>query len=115
MMAVDTNHNLIYTINAPYTVSGTTTTFNVYDINSGTTKTFITGEDIISPAAITVDPVKGDVYIASYKKNVDTGYPDYSANGYVNQYTAEGVFARQYEAGVGPTAFALNFSYVTLY
>ena len=102
-------------IGAPYTVSGTTTTFNVYDINSGTTKTFITGEDIISPAAITVDPVKGDVYIASYKKNVDTGYPDYSANGYVNQYTAEGVFARQYEAGVGPTAFALNFSYVTLY
>lgn len=114
MMAVDTNHNLIYTINAPYTVSGTTTTFNVYDINSGTTKTFITGKDLFSPAAITVNTTTGDVYIASYRESADTGFADYAANGYVNQYTSAGVFVKQYEAGVSPTAFALNFSNVSL-
>ena len=115
MMAVDTKHNLIYTINAPYTTPATTASFNVYDINAGTTKTFITGSDIFSAAAITVNPNTGDVYIASYKQNADTGYADYSANGYVNQYTSNGTFVKQYEAGVGPTAFALNYSTVKLY
>lgn len=115
MMAVDTKHNLIYTINAPYTTPATTASFNVYDINAGTTKTFITGSDIFSAAAITVNPNTGDVYIASYKQNADTGYADYSANGYVNQYTSNGTFVKQYEAGVGPTAFALKYSTVKLY
>ena len=108
MMAADHTHNLIYTINAPYTTPATPITYNVYDITTGENKTFITGDDIDSPAAITVDPVTGDVYIASYKTNPDTGYADYSGNGYVNKYDSEGNLIGQYETGVGPTAFVFN-------
>ena len=108
MMAADHTNNLIYTINAPYTTPATPITYNVYDITTGENKTFITGDDIDSPAAITVDPVTGDVYIASYKTNPDTGYADYSGNGYVNKYDSEGNLIGQYETGVGPTAFVFN-------
>ena len=109
MMAVDNNRALIYTVNAPYS-----STPEPVDIKTGTTQTFITGEDVFSPAAITVDPTNGDVYIASYNKNSDTGYADYAENGYVNRYTLEGIFARKYETGVGPTAFAVNISNANL-
>ena len=114
MMAVDNNRALIYTVNAPYSSTPEPVTYNQYDIKTGTTQTFITGEDVFSPAAITVDPTNGDVYIASYNKNSDTGYADYAENGYVNRYTQEGIFARKYETGVGPTAFAVNISNANL-
>lgn len=109
MMAVDNIHNLIYTINAPYTNPTTPITYNVYDITTSENKTFITGDDIDSPAAITVDPLTGDVYIASYKINPDTGFADYSGTGYVNKYDSEGNLIARYETGVGPTAFAFNY------
>ena len=71
------------------------------------------GDDIESPAAIAVDPANGDVYITSYKMDYDTGFADYFTNGYVNQYTADGTFVRQFTTGVGPTA--LVFNYYTTY
>lgn len=114
MMALDAQRGLIYTINAPYTSLGTTPTFNVYNIATNEETTFITGEDIDSPAAITVDNISGEVYIASYRLSPDTGYADYNSNGYVNRYSAEGKLIRQYEAGVSPTAFAFNYTTAVL-
>lgn len=109
MMAADPQRGLIYTVNAPYTSPATPVTYGVYDMKTGQSRQFIAGDGIDSPAAITVDEVSGDVYIASYTMNPDTGYADYSAPSYVNQYTAEGTLVRTFEAGVGPTAFAVSY------
>ena len=112
MMAVDAQRGLIYTVNAPYTYPATPVTYNVYDISTGETKTFVSGDDIEYPAAIAVDEVSGDVYVTSYKIDPDTGYADYFNNGYVNQYKADGTFVRQFATGVGPTALVFNYNII---
>lgn len=109
LMAADTQRGLIYTVNAPYSYPTTPAKYEVYDTATSQTKTFISGDDIDSPAAITVDPATGDVYISSYKTDPDTGYADYFNNGYVNRYRADGTFVARYDTGVGPTAFAFNY------
>ena len=112
MMAVDAQRGLIYTVNAPYTYPATPVTYNVYDISTGETKTFVSGDDIEYPAAIAVDEVSGDVYVTSYKIDPDTGYADYFNDGYVNQYKADGTFVRQFATGVGPTALVFNYNII---
>lgn len=108
MMAVNPISGMIYTVNAPYSSEGVAVTYSVYNTATGEAKQFIDGSGIASPAAIAVDPISGDVYIASYSINPETGYADYAANGYVRQYTADGTFVKEYEAGVGPLVFAFN-------
>ena len=83
-----------------------------FNISTGETKTFVSGDDIEYPAAIAVDEVSGDVYVTSYKIDPDTGYADYFNNGYVNQYKADGTFVRQFATGVGPTALVFNYNII---
>ena len=98
--------NLIYVVNAPYGAS--TVTYDVYDITTGTKKTFLT-EGVFSPAAIAVDPVNGNVLIASYSKNPDTGKANYKGNGYMNIYNKEGQLKKEnITIGVGPSAIVFN-------
>lgn len=108
-MAADARNGLVYYINSAYGAEGATVTYSVYDTRTGKTRQFITGDGVDSPAAIAVDPVNGDVYISSYRINPDTGYADYTADGYVNRYRADGTFVAKYDAGVGPTALAFNY------
>lgn len=103
----DVTEPVIYMVNNPYTYPATPVTYSVYTM-SGNTYTFIDGSDIYSPNAINVDPVTGNVYILSYNKNPDTGYAGYSLPGYVNEYSAGGVFIKKYDTGVGPTAITFN-------
>ena len=65
-----------------------------------------------SAAAISADPIRGYVYIASYIKNEDTGYPDYKANGYLNVYDLNGKLVKTCPTGVGPTAIIQNTTVV---
>ena len=90
VMSVSGKPHRIYTINAPYTKPATPVTYQVYDMHTGKTSTFIK-EGVDCPAAIAVDPVSGYVYITSYKKSPDTGFADYSTPGYVNIYDESGV------------------------
>ena len=108
-MAADALGGLVYYVNSAYGAEGATVTYSVYDTRTGGTRQFITGDGVDSPAAIAVDPVNGDVYISSYRINPDTGYADYTADGYVNRYRADGTFVARYDAGVGPTALAFNY------
>lgn len=98
----------IYTINAPY--GRGEISYNIYNISSGTLLSF-TPVDIESPACIGVDPVSGNVMIASYHMiQTDWGpFADYSGNGYVNIYDAN-VASKlvTFECGVGPQRFSFN-------
>ena len=95
----------ILTFNAPYD-AGKQITYSISDIRYGSLNTFyLTGDTanpIVSPAAIAIDPNTGYVLIASRRMNPDTGYPDYSAPGFVNMYTGSGQFISTFETGVEP-------------
>ena len=100
----------IYTFNDPY---GSTTgpSYSVYDISSNSAaKLNLSGDSdhsIVSPAAIAVDPITGNIFIASRQKDPDTGYPAYLP-GFVNVYqgygpnATPGQFVESFQTGVEP-------------
>jgi len=94
----------IYTINAPY--GGDATSYSIFDIRTASSRQ-LTPADIDSPAAIGVDPISGEVAIASYKLN--GGYADWAANGYVNIYDSNVTTKKTtFTCGVGPQRFVYN-------
>jgi hypothetical protein len=103
--AMCTDGKRIFTVNAPF--GGSETTYLIYDTTTGQTKSW-TPSDIFSPAAIAADPVTGDIFVISYSKNEDTGYPGYNLPSYVNQYGADGSFKKRYDCGVGPISIVFN-------
>lgn len=102
----------IYVINNPY--GATAITYSIYDLTNGQLSTFpiADGDKPFSPNAIGVDPVTGNVFIASYSQNHDTGFAGYSLPGYVNIYKQDGSFIKQLATGVGPTAITFNVGVV---
>lgn len=56
------------------------------------------------PNTIAVDPVTGDLVVAGYRNNPDTGYGDYSAAGKAIRYSATGTKMSEFETAVGPSA-----------
>ena len=109
----------IYTFNDPY---GSTTgpSYSVYDISSNSAaKLNLSGDSdhpIVSPAAIAVDPITGNIFIASRQKDPDTGYPAYLP-GFVNVYqgygpnATPGQFVESFQTGVEP--HKIEFSHGT--
>ena len=100
----------IFTFNDPY--GGTTgSSYSVYDILSNSTvKLNLSGDSehqIVSPAAIAVDPITGNIFIASRQKDPDTGYPA-NLPGFVNVYQGYGLnanpgqFVESFQTGVEP-------------
>jgi len=100
----------IFTFNDPY--GGTTgSSYSVYDILSNSTvKLNLSGDSdhpIASPAAIAVDPITGNIFIASRQKDPDTGYPA-NLPGFVNVYqgygpnATPGQFVESFQTGVEP-------------
>lgn len=105
--AMCTDGRRIFTVNAPY--GGDGIQYNIYDTTTGQTTTWQPA-DIFSPAAIAADPITGDIFVISYSKNEDTGYPGYNLPSYVNQYSADGTFKKRFECGVGPISIVFNTS-----
>ena len=102
---------LIYTFNDPF--GGTTgPSYSVYDISSNFLgKLTLTGDSehpVVSPAAIAVDPITGNILIASRQKDPDTGYASYAMPGFVNVYQGYGLnanpgqFVESFQTGVEP-------------
>lgn len=105
----------IVTFNAPYD-SSKKVSYSIFNVAYGSLSTFTLSGDganrIESPAAISVDPNTGYVLIASRKMNPDTGYPDYSAPGFINMYTGNGEYVKTFDTGVEP--HQITFLYGTV-
>lgn len=99
-----------YVLGCNTTYGSTTKEFVIYDVMSGSKQTLnLNASRFCYPNAISVDPVTGHIFIASYSQNPDyPGYANYSANGYVLEYKADGTKVREYECGVGPNAIVFN-------
>ena len=89
----------IYAVNAPYGAAK-------HDIQSRLQNSF-TQDGVFSPCGIGVD-ISGHVFVASYKKNPDTGKANYSGNGYVAEYDLTGAKVNEFDCGVGPNAIVFN-------
>ena len=99
------------TFNAPYgsTSKPTYTAFNTYtNYKEALNLTGDTGYEIFSPAAIAVDPLTGNIAIASRAKDPDSPaefpYASYTLPGYVNMYSGTGQYIENthFETGVEP-------------
>ena len=105
----------IVTFNNPWD-SSKKVSYSIFNIAYGTLSTFTLSGDsknpIDSPAAISVDPNTGYVLIGSRKINPDTGYPDYSAPGFVNMYTGNGEYVKTFDTGVEPHQIAFLYGTV---
>lgn len=86
------------------------TTYSIYDIQTRSTKTFeLEGIDI--PAAIAIDPVSGNLIVASNHLIPGTSYADYSKDGYVIIYDfATKKKKESFGCGVGLVRIAFNNS-----
>lgn len=105
--AVDLYGDIFYFYNAPYGTSEIN--YGTYSATSGVKPLNLEG--LASPAAIGVDPLKGYLFVASLTINPDTGYPNYRANGYVNQYALDGTLVKSnIPCGTGPTAIRFNIN-----
>lgn len=77
-------------------------TYNVLDLATGAETTFTAGADIVSPVAIGVDPLSGDVFISSRSRDENTGAASYTQDGYLVRYRADGSVVGRYNCGVSP-------------
>lgn len=95
---------MIYTFNDPWGGSGAT--YSTYDIRLNYTTTLnLSGDSahkLISPCAISVDLVTGNIFIASRPLDPDTGYPSYAMPGFLNVYSNSGQFLESFSTGVEP-------------
>ena len=95
----------IYAVNAPW--GAEKNDYIRYNIQTREKYNF-TQDGVFSPCAIGVD-YNGHVFVASYKKNPDTGYANYSGNGYVAEYDENGSKVNEFECGVGPNKIIFNW------
>lgn len=89
----------LYLVNAPY---GAVPTYSYYTMTSKTTQKWMDGTEVFSPFAMGVDPLTDDVFITSLSQDPDTGYANYSGDGYLVRYKADGTFVGKYVCGVNP-------------
>lgn len=90
-----------YLINAAYGASAVS--YSVYNLSSDKTST-LSGVSVESPAAIAVDPVNGNLFIASYHPGLDS----YTTDGYVSEFSNSGSLIKTFDCGVGPAAVFFN-------
>ena len=77
-----------------------------YDIETGQTTTFTTGNRIDYPAFISVDPTDGEVFIGAYHFMEGSSWGDYNSPGYMVEYKADGTYVSTYNLGISPRCAA---------
>ncbi len=96
-------NNAFYTVNAPYGAGEVS--YNKY---VGGQLTPISGISVDSPCAMNVDPISKHIFVASY--SMSGGYPSYTSNGYVREFTEDGNPVAQFECGVSASCIFFNTS-----
>ena len=100
-----------YVLNAPI---GGTSSVSVLVAGSTQPQALTLSEMPVSPCGIFADPLNGHIFVLSYKMG-DSGYADYSGNGYVAEYDSTGQKLHEYETGVGSCAMFFDSAYKTAY
>ncbi len=104
--SMGTDGTRIYTVNAPY--GAATIDYRIYDTTTGRVTTW-TAADVFSPSMIAADPVTGHIFVVSYQKDPDSGYPSYKLPSYTNEYDANGNLLKKYEnTATGPISIVFN-------
>lgn len=100
-----------FVLNAPY---GGTPSVSVFVAGSTQPQALTLSEMPVSPCGIFADPLNGHIFVLSYRLG-DSGYADYSGNGYVVEYDSTGKKLHEYETGVGSCAMFFDSAYKIAY
>ena len=101
------------TFSDPYGSEGEPT-YNMYDTYYRSKRSITlkgdSGHEIFSPAAIGIDPLSGNIVIASRAKDPDTGSASYTLPGYANIYNSEGNYIKgtNFQTGIEPHAIGFT-------
>lgn len=101
------------TFSDPYGSEGEPT-YNMYDTYYRSKRSITlkgdSGHEIFSPAAIGIDPLSGNIVIASRAKDPDTGSASFALPGYANMYTIEGQYIEgtNFQTGIEPHAIGFT-------
>ena len=101
------------TFSDPYGSEGEPT-YNMYDTYYRSKRSITlkgdSGHEIFSPAAIGIDPLRGNIVIASRAKDPDTGSASFALPGYANMYTIEGQYIEgtNFQTGIEPHAIGFT-------
>ena len=106
LIAIDNNY--LYAINAPWS-STEPVSYLKYPVNNSSNPTsFVAaGEEVDSPNAIAVEPVSGNVFVASVR--LENGWPSYTTDGYYCIYSPDGQKLDEGETGIDPYAIVFNY------
>jgi len=94
----------LFFIDSPYYMPQ----YKVLDMANDSISGIEIAEGVDIPNTIGVDPVTGDIIVAGYQNNPDTGYGDYTAPGMAIRYDKTGKKLNKFETAVGPTAVFFN-------
>ena len=94
----------IFFIDSPYYMPQ----YKVLDMANDSISSIEIAEGVDIPNTIGVDPVTGDIIVAGYQNNPDTGYGDYTAPGMAIRYDKTGKKLNKFETAVSPTAVFFN-------
>ena len=100
-----------FVLNAPF---GGTPSVSVLAAGSTQPQAMTLSEMPVSPCGIFADPLNGHIFVLSNRLG-DSGYADYSGNGYVAEYDSTGQKLHEYETGVGSCAMFFDSAYKTAY
>ena len=109
--SVDEVRPYFFVLNAPF---GGTPSVSVLAAGSTQAQTMTLSEMPVSPCGIFADPLNGHIFVLSNRLG-DSGYADYSGNGYVVEYDSAGQKQHEYETGVGSCAMFFDSAYKTAY
>lgn len=106
LVAIDEDY--VYAINAPF-YSTEPASYLKYPVNnpSNPTSFVAAGQEVDSPNAIAVEPISGNVVVAS--ASLENGWASYSINGYFYIYSPDGNKIEEGETGIDPYAIVFNY------
>lgn len=99
MAAVDGQTAVV--CNAPFHTPVLTPTYSRVDLMSGEVKA-LPKVEVDSPAFIGFNFWEGRIYVGSYTVDPETHYANYSSDGYVTIFNADGDYISKFNCGVGP-------------
>jgi len=104
----DVLDGMVFGIDSSYNELTKKTQYSYFGIaKSGAIEEIIPPFDIPAPCAINIDPNSATIFVSSYKMG-DSGYPDYSAPGYIYAFRTYDNYAKKFDLGVGPRHVLFN-------
>lgn len=108
MMSGATNEEVVV-CNNPWNNVPVTPTYAKVNLYTGM-QTALPNVKVEYPSFVAYNPLDGNIYVGSNKTDPDTGYADFSGNGYVGVFNTDGNPLSTFDCGVNPMNIIFTYS-----